>query len=86
MRVDSSLTSLTSSCIFQVTKFFDGRTMTVEEVFSQQTLRFPAMTLCAEKAYKKPGFFFNETSFDNNAYTFGEIFHHTTKTFFRQKV
>lgn len=46
----------------------------------------PTVTTCSMEAYKSPGFHFNRSSFDENTYSFEEIFHPSTVDSLKKKV
>lgn len=48
--------------------------MRVEEIMDADKLALPAFTVCAEDRYKSAGFFFDRSSFLENAFTFEDLF------------
>ena len=48
--------------------------MTIEEKKPISQAKMPSMSICSEEPYKKNGFFFNRTSFDEHTFTFEQLF------------
>ncbi len=49
-------------------------------------MRMSDLTVCPATPYKTPGFHFNQSAFDEETYTFDEIFHNKTVESIAQKV
>jgi len=61
--------------------------MTIEEKVEVSGHRMPQFTVCsAGQAYKKPGFHFNQTSFDQNTFDFNDFFQRNAKEILASKV
>ena len=60
--------------------------MNIEEKRPTMALKMPMVTICSKDPYKQPGFFFNASSFEENAFTFDEIFGNGSKEALTEKV
>lgn len=67
-------------------KYLSRKTMNIEEKRPTKALRLPMVTICSKDPYKQPGFFFNETSFEENAFKFEEIFGNGSRQALTDKV
>eukprot|EP00095_Tigriopus_kingsejongensis_P002329 maker-scaffold347_size200506-snap-gene-1.27 protein:Tk02329 transcript:maker-scaffold347_size200506-snap-gene-1.27-mRNA-1 annotation:"glutamate receptor delta-2-like" len=59
----------------KVDKHFSGRMMTLEEINHIDSVLLPSITICSKQPYKSRGHFFNRSSFEENAYTYEDLFH-----------
>ena len=60
--------------------------MTVEEKLEVNEVSMAHITVCSEEPYSRSGYFYNKTAFDENAFTFEDLFHEGAEKILQDQV